>query len=194
MKRVDLRRAELCAVELLCAQGFHSIFDLGQLDVERLSLPVSVVFCSFSRYAADTGIARAALTEGGAEGLTVRHGGQYLVLFDEGQACAARRRFTLAHELGHILLTHAGVDAEREEREANAFAAALLCPAAALHFLVARDGGWPEADALCAIFPLSREAAVCRLAELRRRKPRPPAPVEIELLLQLFGKLPAKTS
>lgn len=194
MKRADLRRAELCAVELLCAQGFHSIFDLGQMAIERLSLPVSVVFCSFTDYAADTGLDRAALSFCGAEGLTVRHGGQYLVLYDERQRGEARRRFTLAHELGHILLAHAGAEPEREEREANAFAAALLCPAAALYFLVARDGTWPSADALCAIFPLSREAAAHRLAELRRRGPKPPAPAEIELLLQLFGKLPPRHS
>jgi Zn-dependent peptidase ImmA (M78 family) len=47
---------------------------------------------------------------------------------------ASRRRFTLAHDLGHIILGHDGgvalddVDAKRLESEADAFAAALLLP------------------------------------------------------------------
>lgn len=47
----------------------------------------------------------------------------------------SRRRFTLAHELGHIVMQHDSMaaadpaDAERLEAEADAFAAALLLPA-----------------------------------------------------------------
>lgn len=52
----------------------------------------------------------------------------HLLLYnDEPYQNAARLRFTLAHELGHIVLKHKG-SSYIEEAEANCFAQHLLCP------------------------------------------------------------------
>lgn len=191
MKHAALRHSEMCAVELLCRQGFSSIYDMRYLAVPRLHLPVAVLFASYTDFCRSARLPRAELTRagGGAEGLTVRRGGKYLVLFDDLVENEGRRTFTLAHEVGHILLAHAGgADAPCEEREANAFAASLLCPAIAVHYLERQRGRSLTAEELCAVFPLSRAAAVSRLTELHRKK-YPPADAEITLLLQLFGKI-----
>lgn len=60
------------------------------------------------------------------DAFTLRRGSQYIVCYREG-GNPARLNFTLAHELGHILLHH---DAENaaEEMEADCFASHLLCP------------------------------------------------------------------
>src|SRR5690606_8603385 len=51
-------------------------------------------------------------------------------IFLSGGGTAERRRFTVAHELGHLVLHRHGALAGREaEREADAFAGALLVPA-----------------------------------------------------------------
>lgn len=188
MKRASLRKSELCAVSLLCRQGFQSIYALANLCVPRLTLPVAVEFESFHGFCARTGTPRESLPATLPDGMTVRYGGNYLILYREG-GNARRLTFTLAHELGHVLLGHMGEESEIEEREANAFAASLLCPAAAVHYLVHRDGAYPSAVALSAMFPLSNEAAACRLRDLRKGPKRPPTDDEITLLLQLFGRI-----
>lgn len=51
---------------------------------------------------------------------------QHIVCYRQG-GNPARRRFSLAHELGHIVLRHMG-GGSWEEEEADAFASHLLCP------------------------------------------------------------------
>lgn len=191
MKRAAIRRSELCAVELLCAQSFSSIYDLSTLSVSRLALPVAVTFEGFSSFVEKTGVS---LPDPTPEGLTLRHAGRYFVLYNDRTENGRRLSFTLAHELGHIMLAHAGEDREREEREANAFAASLLSPAIVFHYLRFRDGRAPSVEEMTATFPLSREAATNRRRDLCRKRPSHPADCEIALLLHLFGKLPAALS
>lgn len=188
MRRAALRRSELCAVSLLCEQGLSSIYALSQLQIPRMKLPVAVEFDSFDGFCTRTGTARTSLPEGLPEGMTLRFGGKYLILYREGEH-PRRLNFTLAHELGHVLLGHVGEQMRAEEAEANAFAASLLCPAAAVYYLSHRDGGFPTAEALTAIFPLSLEAARLRLRDLCKKPKRPPTDEEITLLLQLFGRI-----
>jgi hypothetical protein len=94
----------------------------------------------------------------------------------------ARRRFSVAHEVGHFLL-HAAADAEQavycragdvrpdpedpartREREANRFAAALLMPEALVANAVERLGAVP--DALARVFAVSELAMAFRLVNL----------------------------
>lgn len=88
----------------------------------------------------------------------------YLVCYeDEGNP--ARRRFTLAHELGHIVLGHTDQGAYEEE-EANHFAMHLLCPRPVLRQLE------QQSAPLCA----ERIATVCFISvscamALERAKP-----------------------
>ena len=146
------------------------------------------MFDCFASFCEKTGAERDGFGVG-ADALTVRHNGQYVILYNEYIDNERRRAFTLAHEVGHILLSHSGEDAEAEEREANAFAASLLCPEVLFRYLEHRDGVFDE-KRMEECFFLSHEAAACRLRDLRRRAPRRPADSEITLLLCLFGKIP----
>lgn len=59
-------------------------------------------------------------------GFTVKSKEHYVIYYNE-QKDETTKRFTLAHELGHIILGHTQ-DNEKENKEANCFARNLLCP------------------------------------------------------------------
>jgi Zn-dependent peptidase ImmA (M78 family) len=100
-----------------------------------------------------------------------------------------RQRFSVAHEIGHFLMhrnaqdlfidkgyfaafrdSRSSTGEDRREREANAFAAALLMPARLVKNAVAQhrfDLGDEEAlDALAELFQISRQAMTYRVANL----------------------------
>ena len=88
----------------------------------------------------------------------------YIVLY-RCDGHPARLRFTLAHELGHRLLGHTGVD-PAEEREADCFASHLLCPEPVLRLFADDAAGAAERIAKacyvsysCARVALHREPA-----------------------------------
>ncbi len=74
---------------------------------------------------------------GNADAFTIRGGEQYVVCYREG-GNPARLNFTLAHELGHILLHHSD-DMTADEAEANCFAGHLLCPVPAIRNMAAEE-------------------------------------------------------
>ena len=191
--RARLRRSELAAVELLARQRDLSIYDFAHLDVRRLEYPFDVLFDSLERYSATAGVdLSATLCEGAPlpDGLTVALGGRYLVLYNDRVDNRARLQFTIAHEIGHICLGHDEGDA-RAEREANAFAASLLMPAAAIRYLERLAGHAADAEMLRANFNVSQAAAQARLSELEteRAAARPLAGAETLLLMKLFGRV-----
>ena len=59
-------------------------------------------------------------------GLTIRKGKQALILYNQ-EKDSRTVRFTIAHELGHVVLHHME-DTRTTDREANCFARNLLCP------------------------------------------------------------------
>lgn len=76
------------------------------------------------------------------DGFTLRRNGRYIIVYnDSPRIGAARRRFTLAHELGHYALRHSEEGNEVEEKEADCFARNLLAPR-----LVALAHGWAFTD------------------------------------------------
>jgi len=86
-----------------------------------------------------------------------------------------RRRFTIAHELGHFFLEHAGrrfaepsSDDPPQERAANRFAAALLMPEDWLRAAWEdyRDNPDHRPDIIAEMFGVSAEALKVRLKEL----------------------------
>ena len=91
-----------------------------------------------------------------------------------------RKRFTIAHELGHVELGHLdGADKclrdprehyslenfDPRERDANRFAAAVLMPARAVHAAVVRMKN-PDVERLARLFKVSRLAMGIRLKQL----------------------------
>lgn len=102
----------------------------------------------------------------------------------------AERRFTLAHELGHIFLGHnlkyakyAGtqefVGKPKSEQQADAFAMRLLCPACILHTLNLTT---PEEIAAACKVPLDVAALrAARMRELNKRNKFLTSPLEKEV-------------
>lgn len=91
-----------------------------------------------------------------------------------------RRRFTVAHELGHFVLGHVSQDGETclrdtrsnysmssswQEREANHFAASLLMPAHAVEYVI-RNGDATTLNDLTRMFGVSRAAMQYRAGNL----------------------------
>ena len=78
-----------------------------------------------------------------------------------------RRRFTIAHEVGHLLLGHTCTDPDLDndpEAEANQFAAELLMPLAILKIDYKAK---PSPDYLAQKYIVSREAMIIHLMECR---------------------------
>lgn len=128
------------------------------------------------------------------EGLTFFMGDTPVILYDD--TCLPQRvRFTIAHELGHIVQGHVKpgqiTTLNREpsstdsplETEANMFAARLLAPACALWAL---DIHTPkDVAALCHISLQSAKFRAERMQELYRRNMFLTSPLELQLFEQL---------
>jgi len=95
----------------------------------------------------------------------------WLVYYNPNRS-EARRRFTLAHEIGHVLLhgeplvaaARGGGGRKKREREVERFAAELLMPARLVRAAARQYGLDPEK--LRALFLVSRQAMQIRLHEL----------------------------
>jgi site-specific DNA-methyltransferase (adenine-specific) len=96
----------------------------------------------------------------------------WMVYYNPGRA-EARRRFTLAHEIGHVVLHGAphGAAAARgggprspREREADSFAKNLLMPASFVHEAVRQYGN--DVNRLRALFQVGAQTMSIRLKEL----------------------------
>ena len=124
-------------------------------------------------------------------GLSILIDAQWFVIYDETMPIP-RKRFTVAHELGHIFLGHAlkeGYHARQfegahpeDEQEANMYAIRLLAPACVLWGLNLHT---PEeiADA-CAISLSSAQWRAKRMEELYRRNKFLTAPLERKVYRQ----------
>lgn len=168
------RRAEQAAGRLLAEAGEVS----PPVNVERLATHLGVV------------VSRSAFKDGDVSGMLVRQDGRSPVIGVNDVHSDHRQRFTIAHELGHFLL-HPGREVvldrpvrvnlrdktssaatDREEIEANAFAASLLMPSdlvrSELQRLSAAVRQDPErcTTALAAIFDVSDSAMGFRLINL----------------------------
>ncbi len=110
------------------------------------------------------------LFEGAGDGFSTMLNGQPFIFVNKNTP-KPRQRFTIAHELGHIMLGHLGkyplVNREPSpadnpiEHEANVFAARLLAPACVLHELRAFS-----VEQIMAVCEISRPAAQFRLDRL----------------------------
>lgn len=94
---------------------------------------------------------------------------KYLIVIDV--SCEhERRRFTLAHELGHVFLQHFTKNKNLpdfiQEQAANAFAGELLMP----FEMMKKTSGFPP-DYIFSLFGVSYSAYACRLSFLKKYMP-----------------------
>jgi Zn-dependent peptidase ImmA (M78 family) len=96
-------------------------------------LPISttpwVRVCRYTTFCDQQGMdIRELLRMVSSDGFSLRERDKYIIVYNDAPSISAgRKRFTLAHELGHCLLRHR-TDGEAEEQEANTFARCLLAP------------------------------------------------------------------
>ena len=121
-------------------------------------------------------------------GVAVRQDGVWYIVFDDTDT-RGKQRFTVAHELGHILLGHAlkngyytrrsNIVKPEDERAADMFAARLLAPACVLWGI-----GATTAEQIAAVCDISITAARIRaerLDLLRKRDKFLTSPIEREV-------------
>ena len=136
------------------------------------SLPVDVL--AIAR-AANIHVIRNTLVHqlsGQEKGKALTDGSDWVIVYDDTQPVTVCR-FTLAHELGHVFLGHdlkyakyAGVKEfvgkGKSERQADAFAVRLLCPACILH-----DLGLTTAEEIAAACRVPLDVAARRADRMR---------------------------
>ena len=182
------------------------------LDTGTNALPVKVSrICgaygvTLRSYAVGAPLIRALGLEsqcGASDGFTVRGGGRCYVFYNMEQP-PGRVRFTIAHELGHVLLGHLG-DGEhtvynREpspedapaEHTANVFASRLLAPACVLHALEAVT---PEQiAAVCDISLAAARFRAGRMGVLEQRGKYGASPLEWQVLAQFQSYIDQSTN
>lgn len=96
---------------------------------------------------------------------------------DEQQA-----RFTISHEIGHILLQHYDIDNDDIEKEANSFAARLLMPLGVLNAI-----GISKAEDIATVCNVSLESAdwrAKRMQEVAKRNKYGASDLERQLIQQ----------
>lgn len=129
------------------------------LDVFEIALSLD---CSPIPYRALGPQLYPALSKCSEDGFTAWHLGNKWAIYYNDRKPVFRRRFTIAHELGHVMLEHKEHSALAEQ-EANHFAAAALCPLPLLALYGIRSV--PE---IARIFKISDDCAEKRLRDLNR--------------------------
>lgn len=110
--------------------------DVDSLPVDPISaanaLGIKVISYSSFLSIADVDIEN--LYKKSREGFSFKYGEQYCIVINERSCGEKRRRFTIAHELGHIVLGHLELPeiTKKCENEANFFASEFLAPPAVL--------------------------------------------------------------
>ena len=109
------------------------------------------------------------LSVGEFRGFTIEDGGYVLVFVNTADAKTAQL-FSLAHELGHVVLGRTGISDHSEhadvERWCNRFAAAVIAPLEAVERFFTDADLLDSVNRLSQRFGLSREAMLWRLVEL----------------------------
>lgn len=172
------------------------------IDCKVDKLPVSTAaLCEhYGWVLADYQEGKAAIDLLGLSSLTERTDGfctvtdHFTYIFYNSGLPVGRQRFTVAHEIGHLVLGHVGrgrvttINREpnpkdnQEETQANQFAARLLAPACVLHKLGATT---PEViQQVCGLSHQAAEFRAKRMQELERRNRYYTSPLERQVVEQ----------
>jgi len=146
------------------------------IDFHVCELPVSL-----SRICKDLGIAildnkNANELQPGENGIAVMQKDKWYIIFD-GTDIYGKQRFTIAHELGHILMGHEmkngyytrrdNIAKPADETEADIFASRLLAPACVLWGINAQTA--EQISEVCSISHMAAKIRAERMEVLRKR-------------------------
>ncbi|MCL2617858.1 MAG: ImmA/IrrE family metallo-endopeptidase [Defluviitaleaceae bacterium] len=130
----------------------------------------SITVCSYEEFCRRTGVSFGEISLGGRllDGYCVTGlaGSRALILYNAEQY-SQRLRFTMLHEVGHIVLSHTR-NAQREEAEANAFASQFLMPGAIITEL-GRRGYAADSGLFSRIFDVSAAAARVKMGQMAQK-------------------------
>lgn len=128
----------------------------------------------------------------GEVGVSIFDGENWYIVYDDALDSLGRKRFTIAHELGHIFLGHplfsgyharsTDIKKPRTENEADSFAARLLAPACVLWGLNLHTA--EEIAGTCKISMQAAEIRAQRMQELYKRNAFLTSPLEKQLYRQ----------
>lgn len=169
------------ALSLLLSQRIGGEYALSFLDLRKITTGGKIMIDTFSSYEKRV----VAALPSSAEGLTVKTPSMDIILYDDKVTNSRRRNWTIAHELGHVLLGHGEVS-RANEREADAFAAELLMPEAVIRFLDEREGEPISPETMTNYFPASLTACKRRRLNLAFDERYRPTEKGIELIKRLF--------
>ncbi len=147
------------AAELLIAQKPRSFYALGLLDLRRFHSGGRYLLDTFEAFCTQASVP---LPSPIPDGMTLKSGSAMPIILYSASLHPHRRNWTIAHEIGHLLLSHTA-QSPAAEREADAFAAALLMPAAVVAAWEERKGEAMSAE------EMTRAFAVSPLSAKRRR-------------------------
>lgn len=158
---LNFARPQQLAIKLLLRQNITSI----RTDPFHLNCNGTILVDSIQHYASCVGLSpEDFMSESAKDCVVLQKGPLYLILYNNFILCSARKRWSVAHEIGHICCRHTS-DGPAEEAQANAFAASLLVPSIVAEELVRRKVVRSPKD-LCGIFGISVQAAELRYQEL----------------------------
>lgn len=137
------------------------------LNIEKLLKGIKTLNIQINKYS-DAGLEKASKIKN--SGFVTENNGIYYVLYNDGIESEGNHRFTLCHELGHIILEHdlSRPDDKIQEAEANAFAAELLMPEAIVQEMINRGYSIVNEASLDALFNASYQASCIRVDEFKK--------------------------
>lgn len=137
------------------------------LNIEKILKGIKTLNIQINKYS-DTGLEQALKIKN--SGFVTENNGIYFVLYNDGIESEGNHRFTLCHELGHIVLGHdlSKPDDKIQEAEANAFATELLMPEAIVQEMLNRGYSIINEASLDNLFNASYQASRIRVDEFKK--------------------------
>ncbi len=153
----------------------HSSIDSLPVDINRIISQHNIRLIDYSTFCMIYGKSKDDLYRSAKDGFSFYDKGEglYVCVINENIPYEPRRRFTLAHELGHILLGHldsSNIPDEAIEQEADDFASELIAPSTVLHFCGVSSPR--EIATLCGLSDTAAKIKFEQLSALRKKDER----------------------
>lgn len=170
--------AKTKAIDILIEYGTNSL----PISVKRISnnLPIKILFDTYSHLIEYQGFTYDEVCDAfkSEDGAVILNGDTYCILYNDRDRSSQRIRFTLAHELGHIVLGHLEFDAclcrlsdyeyDVLEKEANQFASQLLSPEPLIYDILKKSHSIRSSQ-IHSIFDISYQSADCVIKRMNTR-------------------------